>query len=48
MEIIIDELPVVGGVVRDKNGAAFGVLLQPRRKGLHHRFRFFEAQVLCA
>jgi len=48
VKIIIDELPVVGRVVRDKNRAAFGVLLQPRRKTLHHRFRFFETQVLLA
>src|SRR6266446_2002868 len=48
MEIIIDELPVERDVVRDKNRATLGVLLQPCRKMFHHDFRFSKTQMLFA
>jgi len=48
VKVPIDELPVERDVVRDKNRATLGVLLQPCRKMFHHDFRFFKTQMLFA
>src|ERR1043166_6669329 len=45
MEVIIDELPVEGEVVRNKDGAAFGVLIQPDCEFLHNFLWIIEGEV---
>ena len=36
MEVVVNELPIKRQVVRDKNRAPFGVLVQPRRECFQH------------